>query len=120
MLPPEQLPGVPIKRSAEECTTYRTASGRVLANAGQQEITGQTVAGDKITARWQVVPGLKQPLMSLGKLAANGHRIILDDSLPGGGQIIHKASGRKIPLEKSGNTYEIDLYIDTPFRRPSP
>ena len=67
-----------------------------------------------------MVPGIKQPLLSLGKLAGKGHRIILDDDIPGGGQILHKATGKLIPLEKKGNTYELDLFIDMPpFTRPA-
>ena len=65
------------------------------------------------------MPGIKQPLLSLGKMASYGHRVVLDDALPGGGFILHKATGRKIPLEKKGNTYELDLFIDAPFTRPA-
>ena len=124
VLPPEQLPGIPIVKSPEEQTTYRTASGRVLLNGGQQSIKGLTSAGDRIAGRWQVAPGIKQPLLSLGKVTAHGHRVVLDDELPGGGYILHKSSGRRIPLEKRGNTYELDLYVDPPapaphFQRPA-
>ena len=85
-----------------------------MCNGGQKEVRGQTISGDRIAGKWQVVPGLKQPLLSLGKLAENGNRIVLDDALPGGGFILHKASGKKIPLEKCNNTYERDLYIEEP------
>ena len=120
VLPDNMLVSVPTKESPEVSTTYKTASGRILCNGGMKEIRGQTVAGDRIEARWQVVPGLKQPLLSLGKLAENGNRIVLDDAIPGGGFILHKKTGKKTPLEKVGNTYECDLFVEEPpFTRPA-
>ena len=118
-MPLESLPEIPILPSCEENTTYRTASGKVLTNAGMQEIRGCTSNGVRIGSKWQVMPGIQQPLMSIGKMAEAGHRVIFDSELPGGGTIVHKASGKQIPLVKVGNTYEIDLYVDTPpFPRP--
>ena len=79
VLPPDALPGVPIQESPEVSTTYKTASGRVLANGGQQKVQGVTAEGNRVGVKWQVVPGLKQPLLSLGKLTANNHRVVLRD-----------------------------------------
>ena len=117
VLAPDQLPGVPIRVSSESTTTYRTASGKVLQNGGEQVVTGQTTNGDTLTSKWQVVPGIKTPLLSLGKLTGRGHRVILDDD---GSFIINKATGKRIELVKKGNTYELDLHIDVPSSPTSP
>ena len=122
VIPFESLPEIPLQNSPECSTTYRTASGRILGNGGMKSVSGRTVSGDKFTANWQAVPGLKQPLLSLGKLAGHGHKIILDDELPGGGVCIHKASGKQFSLQKVNNTYECELLINAPaapFTRPA-
>ena len=84
-----------------------------------KRVSGKTANGDRFTANWQAVPGLKQPLLSLGKLTGNGHRVVLDDALPGGGLVVHKATGKKFALQKVNNTYECELLVDKrPFTRP--
>ena len=96
----------------------------MLLNGGTKTVTGKTKEGARFSINWQSVPGFKQPLLSLGKLAGNQHRIILDDDLPGGGVAIHKPTGKQIGLHKT-NTYEVDLLIDLPtpaastFQRPA-
>ena len=98
---------------------YTAANGKPIYNEGVKTLFCKTKEGQRKKINFEVAD-VNKPLASLRKIVKNGHRIVLDDDIPGGGHILHKASGKLIPLEKKGNTYELDLFIDMPpFTRPA-
>ena len=112
VLPSQSLPQIEAVKGKEANTSYRTASGKVLANGGTKRVRAKAENGTKLHIEWQSVPGLTHPLMSIGKLATSGHRVTFDDDLPGGVEILHKASGRQIGRgRKHHNTYHLELKV---------
>ena len=60
---------------------------------------------------WQLAKVTK-PLMSVGRLTDKGHRVMFDNSVPGGGVTVHRETGVKTPLRKRNGTYEFDVWAN--------
>jgi hypothetical protein len=113
VLPKTWFPEIASEMSDECNTSYASADGTLLANEGMKVLSGYTMDGKKIKMNWQLTDVTK-PLASVGRLTERGHRVVFDDSEPGGGFILHKASGVRTPVRKTRGVYEFDVWVKVP------
>ena len=111
VLPHDWFPEIKAQKSSESATTYASADGSILQNKGRKTLEGYNAEGNKVRMEWQLAKVTK-PLMSVGRLTDKGHRVIFDNSVPGGGVIVHKETGVKTPLRKRNGTYEFDVWVN--------
>ena len=79
-------------------------------------LEGYNAEGKNIRMEWQVAHVTK-PLSSVGRLTDRGHRVVFDNTEPGGGFILHKPSGTKTQLRKQNGTYEFDVWVRVPSEK---
>jgi len=108
VLPTSMLPEIPVKDAA--VVNYKAASGKVLSSRGAKVLYGEA-GGTKKKMEFQVAD-IHKPLASLRKIVRKGHRVVLDDSEPGGGYIMNKETGDKVGLRVQNEVYVFDFWVD--------
>ena len=114
--PPRMFPGtVEVSAMQRAGGRYRTADGSRIPNLGQTKVPFSTAEGHQCTLLFQVAR-ITRPLISVAQLSRSGRRCIFDHD---GGYIEHRATGRKIQLERAGNTYALRMLVrDTAETKP--
>ena len=86
---------------------YRTADGSRIPNLGQTKVPFATTEGHHCSLLFQVAR-ITRPLISVAQLSRSGHRCVFESD---GGFIEHRATGRTIKLERTGNTYVLRMLV---------
>lgn len=89
------------------------ADGKKMASTGtgQMELVTTDINGRRLVVTLSdviIVPGLNRRLLSASRIIDKGGRVVIDSS---GGFI--EVQGRKIPIHKSGQLYEVDLHQES-------
>ena len=94
------------------------ANGTLIETSGEKHIVGLTDAGENID--WRFIAGkVKKALKSTATTCDEKKWVIHTEA---GGWIIDVASKRRIPLQRVGNSYIVDVWVKVPkpgFSRPS-
>ena len=108
VVPPGIFPGT-VRPSAMSLSgrAYRAANGSRIKNLGEMDLLFHTESGQKCGLPVQVAE-VERPLIAASQLGAAGNKVELEDH---GGSIIHKKSGRTIPLQRKGGVYILRMYI---------
>lgn len=108
--PPTFAPGHRVKPSpgSRAGARYRTASGLVIANQGESRAATRTEGWYFRDATFQVAD-MAKPLVSAGRITAQGHRIVLDD-----GDAAHfqnNRTGSKVKLDNEGYIRMMNVHL---------
>ena len=101
------------KRVASQNKHYfQAANGTKLSNLGCKDIQAWTENDDPTKMRMQVGEGTKRFLGSVLKSTNANCRVIFDNDIQTGGQIIHKEAGQIIPIHKQQSNHVMHLWPD--------
>ena len=93
--------------------TYRCANGTTISDKGSRQIVG-TIAGRSKESTWKFrVTKVGRALMSVSHMVDNGYRVVFDSDDRGEdtSYFVNKETGAKIPIPRSGKTYEIEMNV---------
>ena len=112
VFPPSAVPPDAVEPSvmSKKGLKYTAANGAAIANLGQLMLRFAASNGS-ICAMPAQVAEVQKPLVSVSRLAEAGNDVIFGEA---GGVIRHRASGRELPLRKSGNVYYLDMQLSPP------
>ena len=88
-----------------EGRNYRAANGSRIPNLGQLMVHFEDAAGRACGMPFQVAK-VERPLVSVSRLAQTGPRVSFEGDP---GSIVHKATGRTMPLKREGGVYVLEL-----------
>ena len=86
---------------------YRAANGAPIENMGQTMALFTDTRGRPCGMPFQIA-AVERPLISVTQLSDSGHETKLGKD---GGMIIHKLSGRVIPLKRDGGVYTLEMRV---------
>ena len=95
---------------SQQGLSYTAASGAPIANMGQLLVRFAAADG-RCCALPAQIAAVQKPLVSVSRLAEAGHQVVFGAS---SGCIKHLASGRELPLRKSGKVYFLDMKLAEP------
>ena len=106
------LPGHPIEWLSDEESrkgAAETACGGILRRLGLVRCHG-TVDGHNVEIQWNHMR-VKCPILSVLRLTKEGNEVIIRDD---GGEIVNKASGKRIPFFQHNGVYDLRLQVKKP------
>ena len=105
----EMAPNVTVRPSAgsQRGQHFISASGKRMANEGEQHLQIMTEEGTAAQIPWQIT-GVRKPLMSVSKLCDRGNRVTFGR---GGGVIHNVRTGQMTPFDRSGGVYTLGLWV---------
>ena len=106
--PPNIFPGPvspsPMSRAGRN---YRAANGTPIPNLGQMVAHFEDGNGRACGIPFQVAE-VTRPLLSVARMAAAGYRVVFQED---SGEILHVASGRRLPLVRRDGVYILELRV---------
>ena len=108
MCPIDVFPSYGTHKTAKIGVRYTAAGGQELINAGEKRPQFKCGGVDA----WMAFQCTKvqKPLAAASKIAEKGNRIVLDDA-NSESYILHKASGKKIPLTIENGVYMMEMRV---------
>jgi len=101
---------IKITDAVRKGVTYFTANGQPLPNEGEVNVSGRTREGHALGLTMQVA-GVKKPLASVRKMCQAGNRVVFEEAGGEvGGYVENKATGARIPINKSDGTYSVSVF----------
>lgn len=103
---------------------YEVANGESIPNLGERRCLLMTVGSKAAKKIVFQIADVHKPLLSISRCADMGFMCVLDD---GGGFLLDKITGEKIPLQRKDNLYVMKAWVRadpstvnsaTPFQRP--
>ena len=88
--------------------SYRAANGAAIPNLGETTLAFRDPEGRPCGLGFQVAQ-VERPLVAVSQLADSGHEVVFRQD---GGHILHVASGRRLPLERSRGVYLLKMMVD--------
>ena len=92
---------------SREGRSYRAANGSPMANLGQMTAHFRDADGRACGIPFQVAK-VERPLISVSRLASAGCRVTFKGGV---GEILHVATGRRLPLVWRGRVYALDMCV---------
>ena len=87
--------------------SYRTASGAVIPNLGEQDVRFITIEVYVGEMPFQLAD-IERPLVAVSALAKAGNAVELNHD---GGKITHQATGKVTSTERRGGTYILRMWV---------
>ena len=102
-------PEAPLKQgaAAKAGVSYVAADGGEIPNEGEQPVDMLTREGHECDMTWQVAD-IQKPLLSVRALTKTGHQVNFRQN---DGEIINKATGRKIHFIRRGDLYVVTMWM---------
>ena len=86
---------------------FQAANGTEIGYYGNRKLPGVGETGISMTLEGAVADVTKV-LVAVGAVCDAGNRVVFEAE---GGEIINKATGKKIPMRRQGGTYEFDMWV---------
>ena len=91
---------------------YYAANGNGINTLGRQVVKGTSDAGIDTTVDFDVGDRLTRPLMPIYEMLTKRNRVVYD--LGEGSYIMHKPSGKNLPLRLESMLFYLDMWAKVP------